>query len=282
MKHHKLLLASLAVALILSLTAIGCSAFTATQWELVDMLVPTAIRFESSSKETLVTLPNDYKISGEQEITVTSAFSSAYVDTISQPNETTIYYGSYADTVFITYSSFHDITSGDFVARRTVTWDFYNQDFDDVIISQNVVMDVIYEYYDTNGILREGEYLTTISPTDDNTFSIDMRSLVEEYGSGNRYIKRIELAVIFEDATCDAVTFTSRESGEYGIVNGERVPTAISGTIDDFDVIGWLVDSVNTFLAMPVFGSGLTIGGLLAIFVAFPVVIWFLKLMAGG
>lgn len=53
------------------------------------------------------------------------------------------------------------------------------------------------------------------------------------------------------------------------------------GTIDDLDFTGWLAQSVGSVLDVPIFGS-VTIGHICYTILAFAIVLWLLKLFAGG
>lgn len=64
-------------------------------------------------------------------------------------------------------------------------------------------------------------------------------------------------------------------------VSEDLLPDSMNIVQENPNVLGWLVDSLNAFMDARVFGD-ITLGAVFGIAFAVPIVLWFLKLIAGG
>lgn len=99
--------------------------------------------------------------------------------------------------------------------------------------------------------------------------------------SSSEQIQNIRMNSIF---TTESYTADSPQPGIffgdnwYSILNGGQ----IGGNVDyEIDFSSWLITAVGGFMNAELF-PGFAIGGIFAVMVAFPLVIWFLKLVLGG
>lgn len=176
---------------------------------------------------------------------------------------------------FYHYSSFNGVTDSvevrfwrnditNFSGYYTLDWTEQYYDSEDNYIKKIVNHNEVY--YHTNGIIAFNpmQWFEHTDPMEHSTitdFTITVHS--------------------------DNVQFTNAyimsDSNEYiGVAYGVDTPPQIVQEVVTPDVLQWLVTSVNSFMSAEIFGPNITIGAIIGIAVAVPLVIWFLKLLAGG
>lgn len=149
----------------------------------------------------------------------------------------------------------------------------------------DISIEIDYLYYDIDGNLVNDSavysYMSILAP---RSFGLTLRSYLADIydvipdGSS---LFSFNLYVSFETTEYfSAFSFPELLSSEYGLTHFNTPPTNVVEIVNP-NVLEWLVISFNSFMTAPIFGD-ITVGGIIALALAVPMVIWFMKLVAGG
>lgn len=185
-------------------------------------------------------------------------------------NESTITYGSY----------FTEIN----VRINYLKTGVYTTDTDIQISSVDFIYNNPYSFISLPDILKEFYVNHFVSGSNGpvHQLYIDSMSLSVDFSKGNYEPNPIR-CLMFDSIYYSRMYDPSEEvlffgNQWYKALNGG----AIGGRVDyNIDVSRWLVDSVGAFMDAELM-PGFAIGGIFAVLIAFPIVVWFLKVVLGG
>lgn len=206
------------------------------------------------------------------------------IDFINDPTLTTLNVYSLDrvqsfENITLTYGALYtDVATGPFIATNiTILSDVNVQDYlncDVSIAWHDYGYDGQIDYYYND--------FTYSSSVGNGVVTVPIRDLVTQYGYGTRCIDDLIINVYPSDGTIDTISFTSRPSGDYGIAMGQRVLENVSVNLVNPNVLDWLSTSVGSLMNTPIFGENVTLGSIMFVIMAVPLVLTFLKVFAGG
>lgn len=138
-------------------------------------------------------------------------------------------------------------------------------------------------YYDTLGVLHRESYTDTYSSSTP-AYTFDVNELYNTHNrSGFSFAFIDKLQVTFDCSDGNVYGYDIHTDDVYSLIGSEIVPSNLDVTVNNVnpDITAWLFDSLNGFFEVQIFGD-ITIGNIFGIALAAPLVIWFLKVFAGG
>lgn len=135
------------------------------------------------------------------------------------------------------------------------------------------IPDILFDFY-TNHFVSGSNGLVDTLYIDSMSISLNFGSSYESNEIRAFYVDSIYYTRMFDPQ--EEVLFFGDQW--FDTLNGG----VIGGNVGyNFDMTSWLVDSVGAFMNAELFPN-FAIGGILAVLVAFPIVVWFLKVVLGG